>query len=259
MNSEAIPQKRVMEKLNRLLEVQDFSGAERHLLYWMQEALQAGDLRGQLLLNNEMIGFYRKAGRGPEALAAADRALALLDEPDFAGMLSAGTTYINAATACSAFGQPERALTLFRKARAVYEASPDTPRHLLGGLCNNMAVTCRDLGLYAEAYELFDRAMAAMAEVPGGTLEQAITCLNRADTVAAEQGTEAGEERINALLEQAAAFLSDPAAPRDEYYAFVCEKCAPGFSYYGWFVEAQELEKEAKQIRERLGTVPGVL
>ena len=75
------------------------------------------------------------------------------------------------------------------------------------------------------------------------------------EAVAAEEG----EERINALLEQAAAFLSDPAAPRDEYYAFVCEKCAPGFSYYGWFVEAQELEKEAKQIRERLGTVPGVL
>ena len=259
MNREPIPQQRVMEKLNRLLEAQDSDGAERHLLYWMHEALEAGDLRGQLLLNNEMIGFYRKAGRGEEALRAADRALALLDGPDFAGTLSSGTTFVNAATACSAFGQPERALALFRKARAVYEASPNTPRHLLGGLYNNMAVTCRDLGLWPEATELFDRAMAAMAEVPGGTLEQAITCLNRADTIALEQGTEEGEERINALLEQAAAFLSDPAAPRNEYYAFVCEKCAPGFSYYGWFAEAQELEKEAKQIRERLGTVPGIL
>jgi tetratricopeptide (TPR) repeat protein len=259
MNQQSIPQQRVMDKLNRLLEAQDPEGAERHLLYWMREAESIGDLRGQLMLNNELIGHYRKAGRGDEALAAADRALRLLDELDFSGTLTSGTTYVNAATACSAFGEPERAMQLFEKARAVYEALPNTPRHLLGGLYNNMAVTCRDLGRYEEAYGLFDRAMAMMAEVPGGTLEQAITCLNRADTIALECGTEEGEERINALLEQASAFLADPAAPRNEYYAFVCEKCAPGFSYYGWFLEAEELEKEAKQIRERLGAVEGVL
>ena len=259
MNRQPIPQQRVMEKLDRLLEARDQQGAERHLLYWMQEALAADDLRGQLLLNNEMIGFYRKAGRGEEALAAADRALHLLDELDLSGTLTSGTTCVNAATACGAFGEPEKALSLFERARTVYESLPDTPRHLLGGLYNNMAVTCRDLGRYRQAHELFDRAMAAMAEVSGGTLEQAITCLNRADTIALELGTEEGEARINALLEQAADFLSDPALPRNEYYAFVCEKCAPGFSYYGWFLEAEELEKEAKQIRERLGTVPGIL
>ena len=146
MNREPIPQQRIMEKLDRLLEAQDREGAERHLLYWMQEAVNADDRRGQLLLNNELIGFYRKAGRGEEALAAADRALKLLEELDLTRTRSAGTTCVNAATANSAFGRPERALALFEQARAVYEAAPDTPRHLLGGLYNNMAVTCRDLG-----------------------------------------------------------------------------------------------------------------
>ena len=251
MKREPVPQQRIMDKLDRLLEEQDYDGAERHLLWWMQEAINAEDLRGQLMLANELIGHYRKAGRGDEALKAADQALALLDQLDFSGTLTSGTTYVNAATACSAFGKPERALSLFEKARAVYEATPDTPRHLLGGLYNNMAVTCRDLGKYEDAYALFDRAMDEMAKVPGGSLEQAITCLNRADTIALEFGTEEGEERINALLEQASDFLSDPEVPRNEYYAFVCEKCAPGFSYYGWFLEAERLEKEAKQIRER--------
>ena len=258
MNREPIPQQRIMEKLDRLLEAQDREGAERHLLYWMQEAVNADDRRGQLLLNNELIGFYRKAGRGEEALAAADRALKLLEELDLTRTRTAGTTCDNAANANSAFGRPERALALFEQARAVYEASPDTPRHQLGGLYNNMAVTCRDLGRFEQAYGLFDLAMAAMAEVPGGVLEMAITCLNRADTIALERGTEEGEARINALLEQAAEYLADPGTARNEYYAFVCEKCAPGFAYYGWFLEAEELEKEAKQIRERLGAVPGV-
>ena len=73
-----------------------------------------------------------------------------------------------------------------------------------------------------------------------------------------DAGRSTPRQRINALLEQAAADLADPGTARNEYYAFVCEKCAPGFSYYGWFQEAEELEKEAKQIRERLGAVPGV-
>ena len=35
---------------------------------------------------------------------------------------------------------------------------------------------------------------------------------------------------------------------RDGYYAFVCEKCAPTFDYYGWFAEAEKLNGEAARI-----------
>ena len=38
--------------------------------------------------------------------------------------------------------------------------------------------------------------------------------------------------------------------PRDGYYAFVCEKCAPAFEYYGWFLDAERLKQEAKRIYE---------
>ena len=75
--------------------------------------------------------------------------------------------------------------------------------------------------------------------------------LNMADVAAAELGLEAGEERINALLDRALTLLQDPSAPHDGYYAFVCEKCAPSFSYYGWFVASEELQSAAKAIYER--------
>ncbi len=32
------------------------------------------------------------------------------------------------------------------------------------------------------------------------------------------------------------------------YYAFVCESCAPSFSYHGYFMTAEELKKRAKEI-----------
>ena len=69
--------------------------------------------------------------------------------------------------------------------------------------------------------------------------------------MAAQDGLEAGEARIFQLLDQAYDLLHDDSAPRDGYYAFVCEKCAPSFSYYGYFLAAEELQKTAEAIYER--------
>ncbi len=243
-----IPQQRIAEKLDEYMSRRDYGGVERHLLYWMEEAKLGHDLRGELFLCNELIGHYRKTGARDNALRYVDRALALLDALDMAGTVTAGTTLVNAATACNAFGENARALELFQQAKAVYEAIPDVQPQLLGGLYNNMAVVCTALGRYAEAHGLYDFAMERMAKVRGGTLEQAVTCLNRADTIAAERGVEDSEAEISALLERAYDLLQTTDAPRDGYYAFVCEKCAPGFSYYGWFAAAAELRETAERL-----------
>jgi hypothetical protein len=114
-----------------------------------------------------------------------------------------------------------------------------------------MALVCAAMGRFDAAHALYDKAMDVMGRVPGGVLEQAITCLNRADAIAAQRGPEESEQEISTLLDQACELLADPSAPHDGYYAFVCEKCAPTFSYYGYFAEADRLEKEAKRIYER--------
>ena len=247
----AVPQQRIIEKMDDYMSRRDYSGAERHLLYWLEEARLGHDQRGELMVENELIGHYRKVSDRARAMDAIREALRLVDELGFDGTLSAGTTYTNAATACSAFGENERALALFEKARAIYEASPRTGQQLLGGLYNNMALACAALGRFREAYDLYDRAMEAMGRFPGGGLEQAITCLNRADALTAERGMEQSEHAVYALLDQAYALLTDPAVPHGGYYAFVCEKCAPSFAYYGYFAAADELTREAKRIYER--------
>ena len=114
-----------------------------------------------------------------------------------------------------------------------------------------MALCCQALGRYDEAFGLYEKAMDAMSEVAHGVLEQAITCLNMADAVAGRDGLEAGETQIFSLLDQAYDLLHTPGVPHEGYYAFVCEKCAPTFSYYGYFAAASELEQEAKTIYER--------
>lgn len=243
-----VPQKRIVEKMDAYMAKRDYKGAERHLLYWLEEARLGGDLRGELMLRGELIGHYRKTGNREGALQNVERVLSLLKEMDFEDSISAGTAFVNAATALNAFGENERSLELFEKAEKIYEASSRTDPSLLGGLYNNMALTNAALGRYDEAMKLFEKAVSLMREIPGGHLEEAITYLNMADTLEKQGGMEKNEKRIFSLLDRALDLLDRQGEVPAGYYAFVLEKCAPAFSYYGYFAAAQELSEKAEKI-----------
>ena len=269
-----VPQRRIIDKMNDYMSRMDYRGAERHLQYWLEEAELGRDLQGQLMLRNEMVGHCRKTGQKEKAMESAEKALALLAELEMEDSISAGTTYVNIATACNAFGEYGRSMELFERARRIYESSPYTEPQLLGGLYNNMALTCTALGRFEEALELYEKALPVMAGVPDGELEQAITYLNMADAIEAQAGMEKGESRILALADRAEdlleqksrellgqddallgeksseAFASLGQAERARlgYYAFVCGKCAPVFAYYGYFMAAERLEERSKAV-----------
>ena len=243
-----VPQRRISEKVNECMARKDYAGVERVLLYWLEEAKAGRDLRGQLMIRNEMVGHYRKTGEREKAHESAEDAIRLIREMDWEDSISAGTSWVNIATAYHSFGELEEALAFFEKAQAVYERSPGTDPSLLGGLYNNMGLACAALKDFARAQLLYDKALEAMKSVPNGELEQAITCLNLAEMVEARDGPEKGEKEIYSLLDRAESLLESPGVPRDGYYAYVCEHCAPTFAHYGYFAEAGILKERAEKI-----------
>lgn len=114
-----------------------------------------------------------------------------------------------------------------------------------------MALTLTELKAFSEAESLFYKAIKVMQKQENGALEVAITRLNIADLIAARSGLEDGAEEIEKQLIEAEKLLDTEALPRDGYYAFVCEKCAPVFGYYGFFITEQELNRRAREIHER--------
>ena len=78
MNETCIPGRRVIEKLDEYMSRRDYAGAERHLLYWLEEARLGRDERGELVVRNELVGHYRKVGDRDKALAQGEKALAEL-------------------------------------------------------------------------------------------------------------------------------------------------------------------------------------
>ncbi len=246
----AIPQQRVLAKFDEYTSRNDPAGAERHMLYWLEEARLGGDLHGQFQIQNELMGLYRKTARKEKAFQSMDAALALARELGIGEQTGGATAYLNAATVLCAFGEAERSLPMFEHARAVYEKNlpADDPR--MGGLYNNMALTLTSLGRFDEADDLFRRALGVMAGAPNGALEQAITYLNMADAAYARSADEA-DGQINDCLETALGLLEDETLERNGYYAFVCEKCAPTFIDYGWTSYGKELQERARSIYER--------
>ncbi|MBO4432143.1 MAG: tetratricopeptide repeat protein [Clostridia bacterium] len=247
----SVPQQRIIEKMNEYMSRKDYKGAERHLLYWLNEAKLGHDTRGELMIRNELIGHFRKTGNREGAFESADAALKLIGDLGFEGSKSAGITYINIATAYNAFGENEKSIEIFNRAKETFEALKEPDNGLLGGLYNNMALTCAALDRFDEAFSYYESALHCMEKVKNGELEIAITYLNMADAYEASLGAEAAESKVSELLDKAYNLLINTAAPHDGYYAFVCEKCAPSFSYYGYFAEAGELNRKAKEIYER--------
>ena len=246
-----VPVGRIMDKLREYEDRNDWPAVERHLKYWLAEAEANRDERGQLMLHNELMGYYRKQGKQEPALRNAEQAAALVEKLGMQDTVTAGTTWVNAGTVREAFGDPAGGLAYFERARANYEKNLPLNDGRLGGLYNNMALSLAVCGQYDEAMEMFRKAICVMKTQEHGELEQAITWLNMADAAEAAMGAENADATVEEYLETAEELLNTKSLPRNGYYAFVCEKCAPVFGHYGWFATEAELRKRAEEINDR--------
>lgn len=237
---------RILEKLDSHLHKNDYESAERHLLYWLEEGKNS---REEIPLLNELMGLYRKLGREEEAIRTVKNGLVALEKYGIADRVSGATTYLNSATVFKAFGRAEEALPLFEKARSIYENNLDSDDTRLGGLYNNMALALVDLKRFDDAKKLYAKAISVMEKSEKGALEVAITYLNIASAVEEEVGLLEGDGEIQAYLKKAEDLI-ESFPERDGYYAFVCEKCATVFGYYGHFYFENELKERAKRIYE---------
>ena len=248
---EPIPVGRFIEKLDELLyKKNDIEGARRHLDFWERAAKAGGDTRGLLTVENEMMGFFRQNGTKEEAYAAADTALGLLGELDLTDHVSGATTYLNAATVYKTFGEPTKAVENYEKARGIYEKHLEKNDPRLAGLYNNYALALCDLERFDEAEKMYFSALDIVENDEAQALERAITYLNLADMYFEKLGELDSIDYIEKYLAKAEAVF-DSDVEHNGYYAYVCEKSAPTFEYYGWFMAAKTLRERAAEIHDR--------
>ncbi len=246
-----VPLGRIIEKLDEYLNKKDYFSAQKHLEYWISEAEFLKDINGKLAIINEQIGLYRKLDKSDKGIFCIENALKIIERHEFVNTITAGTTLINCATALKSFGYAQEALPLYEKAKKIYEANLKSDDERFAGLYNNMAVSVMELGNYEKARELFYKAVEILQKSEKGEAETAVTYCNLADLEFSENGPEKSENQIKIYLDTAYRLLTQSNLPEDGNYAFVCEKCAPVFGYYGFFAAENELQKRADKIYER--------
>lgn len=245
-----IPKERVLSKLDLLLKSNDYQGGKRLLQYWLSEAEQTGDVGGVLLMQNELMGLCRKLGEREQALSFAQSALLQTKKMGIGDNIGAATTYLNSATVYKAFGMAQDGIPLFEKAKNIYEQNLTSSDTRLAGLYNNMALALVDLDRFDEAKDLYQKALFVLSMSVGNEPEQAITHLNIASAAEAEYGLDGGKNIISDNLKAAADLLDNCQNQTDGNYAFVCEKCASVFGYYGYTDYALQLKERCRRIYE---------
>ena len=246
--AEPIPVMRVLKKLDEFFEKNDLAGAEKLMDYWIAEAKALGDVRGEFTIKNELLGIYRKEGKMEKALSLAEEVLGLCEKLGNTESPDGATAFINVGTVYKAFGKTKEALPIFNKAKELYEKYLDRNDERLAGLYNNMALVKTDLEEYRDAEMLFLKALDVLSGVPGSEPEQAVTYLNIASLEEAAKGTEGARDTIEKCVDRAWKLLDQPGIAKDGNYAFVCDKCAPGFEHFGYSFYAGTLKMRAEEI-----------
>lgn len=252
-NARLVDLNRIRKKLDDLFDKKDFDEAERLINYWLKEVNNVNDYRTELELQNEYIGFLRKLGRGDEAITHAKRCDELIDMLGLSQNVSGATIYLNIATVYKAFGKSDIAVSYFLKAKQVYDNNLKAGDKLFSGLFNNMALALVDIGQFDAAEKLYREAIDIILKYNDGELDAAISYLNLADLYFKKYKTDPSDDytKYNNDIEKncllAWKLLNKNDTNRDAYYRFVCEKCAPSFGFYGYFIFEKELKKRANE------------
>ncbi len=238
---------RVIEKLDECFSRNDTAGARRLLEFWRDEAVSLRDRDGELSIENELVGLYRKLGEKEMGLLSVKRATELIAITDQKNTATGATVLLNCATALKAFGKPDEAMPIYLRAEEIYRAELKSGDARFGGLYNNMALALADLSRFDEAEAAYFTALSVMKKIENGEPECAVTYINMAHLYEASGKA----EKIAECLCRAYELLNTESLTHDGNYAFVCEKCAPSFLHFGYGFIASELTEASKEIYER--------
>jgi tetratricopeptide (TPR) repeat protein len=170
----------VLQALDGLFQRDEYDKVEAFMLVHIAQAEGEGDKGCVLSLLNELMGFYRSTSRFKDSLAAANKALGLLEELGLKDSVHYATTLLNIATAWRADGQTQKAIGLFQEVGRLFLALNVQDAFLVATLYNNLALAWQEAGDHAKAIQFLEAALPISRGRPGAEHDVAVSLTNLA-------------------------------------------------------------------------------
>lgn len=171
------------KQLDALFQAADNEGnIDNFLTENTKRAKEEGDMQALLWLYNETMGFYREAGTYEKSLAAAQAAITLAGEMGVEGTIPYATTLLNAANACRAAGHLEESLAFYQAVEPIYQEKLAADDMYFASFYNNLSLLKQEMGDFAGAGKLLQKALAIVETKPEAAFETAVTYANLANT-----------------------------------------------------------------------------
>lgn len=246
---------RIMNKYDEYINKGDLDAATRHLEFWEKELINSKntfDKRNLFSICNELVGIYRQTNNKDKAYDISKLLLKLASELELDNTITLATMYTNIATSYKVFNDFDLAINYYKAALHIYEKCEfDKNTYKYASLLNNYALALLDIKDYKSANDYFYNAIDILSNIKNCDIEIAMTYLNIATLKELELGLMDAEKEIDILLNKAQDILEDSKIEHNSYYAYSCNKASSVFSYYGYFLYANELKERADKIYER--------
>jgi CHAT domain-containing protein/Tfp pilus assembly protein PilF len=205
------------------------------------------DLAEAERLSEEIAKLYR-AGRFPEAISLAERALAIREKTLGPEHPDTVTNVNNLAVLYQSMGVYAKAEPLLQRALATSEKQlgpdhPDTAAQL-----NNLATLYYSIGAYVKAESLFQRALAIREKALGPDDPDTAVSINNLATLYLSMGA---NTKAAQLYERALAIMEKALGPEDRLIATALNNLASVYSSMGAYAKAEPLNERAVAIMEK--------
>ena len=174
MTNEKIQLMQVVSDLESYVGHKEFDKAEAHIQKWTEEAVRQGDKMSELALHNEAMSFFRNQKKPEEALAHADAAIAILQDPSVDTSRGDATVLMSAANTYRRFGDKEKALFLYVQAVNAFEKLFAANDERLANIYNNVALSFTILEEYGGALDLYRKALYILQRDKNSQMEEAL-------------------------------------------------------------------------------------
>ncbi len=240
-------EKNILEIIDKMFDENRLEEAERFMLDERQLAHNEKRYNDELLMLNELLGYYRQKSDKDNILEIIEGARDLMGEMQIEGSLSYATTISNAANALRSIGELEKSKEYYMLVEKIYNEKMETGEidsddMRIAGLYNNLSLLYQELSDFksAEKYQL--KSLAIVTDNEAG-FEIAVAHANLANTYLLACNYDKSMEYAKKAIE-----LFEERGLKDPHYCAALSALGNCYVMKGKYSEAKSIFKEAAKI-----------